>query len=94
MPTNKLAQWVALLKADGKPGHRLFAFSNGTAEKYNRVVLRASGLRERFEGVVSCDALETFKPNPDVYRYFMNEAGGSNDAWLISGNPFDVILEQ
>lgn len=71
-------------------GHRLFAFSNGAAEAVEEV-LRASGLRERFEGVVSCDALETFKPNPDVYRYFMKEAGDSNDAWLISGNPFDVI---
>lgn len=40
---------------------------------------------------MSCDALESFKPNPDVYHYFMREAGDSNDAWLISGNPFDVI---
>ena len=71
-------------------GHRLFAFSNGTAEAVEEV-LRASGLRERFEGVVSCDALKTFKPNPDVYHYFMKEAADSNDAWLISGNPFDVI---
>ena len=71
-------------------GHRLFAFSNGAAEAVEEV-LRTSGLRVRFEGVVSCDALETFKPNPDVYRYFMKEAGGSNDAWLIFGNPFDVI---
>ena len=71
-------------------GHRLFAFSNGTSEAVEEV-LRASGLRERFEGVVSCDTLKTFKPNPDVYHYFMKEAGDSNDAWLISGNPFDVI---
>ena len=71
-------------------GHRLFAFSNGTTEAVEEV-LRASGLLKRFEGVVSCDALATFKPNPDVYRYFMKEAGDSNDAWLVSGNPFDVI---
>ena len=71
-------------------GHRLFAFSNGTTEAVEGV-LRASGLLARFEGVVSCDALATFKPNPDVYHYFMSEAGDSNDAWLISGNPFDVI---
>ena len=71
-------------------GHRLFAFSNGTTEAVEEV-LRVSGLLERFEGVVSCDALATFKPNPDVYRYFMKEAGDSNDAWLVSGNPFDVI---
>ena len=71
-------------------GHRLFAFSNGTTEAVEEV-LRASGLLEWFEAVVSCDALATFKPNPDVYRYFMKEAGDSNDAWLVSGNPFDVI---
>jgi 2-haloacid dehalogenase len=78
---------LVALQADG---HRLFAFSNGTTEAVEEV-LRASGLLERFEGVVSCDALATFKPNPDVYHYFMSEAGDSNDAWLISGNPFDVI---
>jgi len=71
-------------------GHRLFALANGAAEAVGEV-LWASGLRERFAGVVSCDAFETFKPNPDVYRYFMKEAGGSNDAQLISGNPFYVI---
>ena len=75
------------LKAEG---HRLFAFSNGSSEAVEEV-LQINGLREWFEGVVSCDALKTFKPNPDVYHYFMGEAGGSNDAWLISGNPFDVI---
>ena len=78
---------LVVLQAEG---HRLFAFSNGTAEAVEEV-LRASELLERFEGVVSCDALATYKPNPDVYRYFMKEAGDSNDAWLISGNPFDVI---
>ena len=75
------------LKAEG---HRLFAFSNGSSEAVEEV-LQTNGLREWFEGVVSCDALKTFKPNPDVYHYFMREAGDSNDAWLISGNPFDVI---
>ena len=71
-------------------GHRLFAFSNGTSEAVQEV-LQANSLREWFEGVVSCDAVKTFKPNPDVYHYFMAEGGDSNDAWLISGNPFDVI---
>ena len=71
-------------------GHCLFAFSNGTSEAVEEV-LRANGLRECFEDVVSCDGLKTFKPNPDVYHYFMREAGDSKDAWLISANPFDVI---
>jgi 2-haloacid dehalogenase len=78
---------LAGLKAEG---HRLFAFSNGTAEAVEEV-LKTNGLRQCFEDVVSCDALKTFKPNPDVYHYFMREAGDTKDAWLISGNPFDVI---
>ena len=78
---------LVALKASG---HRLFAFSNGAAEAVEEV-LQTNGLRERFEGVVSCDTLKTFKPNPDVYHYFMREAGEAKDAWLVSGNPFDVI---
>jgi len=78
---------LVALKAEG---HLLFAFSNGTSEAVEEV-LRANGLRECFEDVVSCDGLKTFKPNPDVYHYFMGEAGDSKDAWLISANPFDVI---
>ena len=70
--------------------HRLFAFSNGSAEAVEEV-LQTNGLRQCFEDVVSCDALKTFKPNPDVYHYFMREAGEAKDAWLVSGNPFDVI---
>ena len=71
-------------------GHRLFAFSNGTSEAVEEI-LQTNGLRQCFEDVVSCDALKTFKPNPDVYQYFMREVGDSKDAWLVSGNPFDVI---
>ena len=78
---------LGALKAEG---HLLFAFSNGSAEAVEEV-LQTNGLRQCFEDVVSCDALKTFKPNPDVYHYFMAEGSDSNDAWLISGNPFDVI---
>ena len=78
---------LVALKAEG---HRLFAFSNGSAEAVEEV-LQTNGLHQCFEDVVSCDGLKTFKPNPDVYHYFMREAGEAKDAWLVSGNPFDVI---
>ena len=78
---------LGALKAEG---HRLFAFSNGTSEAVDEI-LQTNGLRQCFEDVVSCDALKTFKPNPDVYHYFMKEAGEAKDTWLVSGNPFDVI---
>ncbi|MCP4784364.1 MAG: haloacid dehalogenase type II, partial [Fuerstiella sp.] len=55
------------LKAEG---HHLFAFSNGSSEAVEEV-LQTNSLREWFGGVVSCDPLKSFKPNPVVYDYFM-----------------------
>jgi len=70
---------------------RLFAFSNGTADAVDGLLV-AAGIRDFFDGVVSVDDLKSFKPNPAVYGYFLRESevkGG--EAWLISSNPFDVI---
>lgn len=70
---------------------RLFAFSNGRAAAVD-ALLKNANIRDIFEGIVSCDDVETFKPNPAVYTHFLNEAGSSPDStWLISSNPFDVI---
>ena len=76
------------LRADG---HSLYAFSNGTAEAVETLLLTA-GLRNLFDGVVSVDDCRTFKPNPDVYEHLLNTTRTpAGETWLISGNPFDVI---
>jgi len=76
------------LKADG---HSLYAFSNGTADAVD-TLLAAAGIRDLFDGVVSTDDRQTFKPNPDVYEHLLNTtAASAGDTWLISSNPFDVI---
>jgi 2-haloacid dehalogenase len=74
-----------------KNNYRLFAFSNGTAEAVETLLVSA-GVREFFLGVVSVDELKSFKPNPAVYSHFLrkSESLGSH-AWLVSSNPFDVI---
>ncbi|MBD3670337.1 MAG: haloacid dehalogenase type II [Gammaproteobacteria bacterium] len=70
---------------------RLFAFSNGTAEAVERLLVNA-GIRKYFEGIVSVDEIQSFKPDPAVYRHFLQRTGASDsDAWLVSSNPFDVI---
>ncbi len=75
-------------------GHRLFAFSNGTAETVS-ALLRHAGLEDRFEDVVSVDEIGCFKPDPRVYRHFLQRANVLPPAaWLTSGNPFDVIGAQ
>ena len=72
-------------------GHKLYAFSNGSAEAVEMLLVTA-GIRDFFDGVVSVDDLQTFKPNPTVYQYFMKQSESSVDeAWLVSSNPFDVI---
>jgi len=69
----------------------LYAFSNGTADAVE-TLLTTAGIRDYFLGVVSVDDLKTFKPNPAVYRHFLRRSGAdSNDVWLVSSNPFDVI---
>ena len=79
---------LAGLKSDG---HLLYAFSNGTADAIE-TLLAASGIRNMFDGAVSVDDRQTFKPNPDVYEHLLNTtAASAGDTWLISSNPFDVI---
>ena len=72
-------------------GYRLYAFSNGS-EAAVEELLENAGIRELFHGIVSCDELKSFKPNPAVYSHFLRKSNASgSDAWLVSSNPFDVI---
>jgi len=79
---------LAKLKAGN---YRMFAFSNGTADAVDALLVSA-GIREFFLGIVSVDDLKSFKPNPAVYDHFLRQSGArAGSAWLISSNPFDVI---
>ncbi len=55
-------------------------------------LLEHAGIDQYFEGVVSVDALQTFKPDPDVYHHFIEVADTqAENCWLVSSNGFDVI---
>ena len=74
-----------------KAGFRLFAFSNGSENAVGQL-LQSAGIRPYFEGVISVESLQTFKPNPDVYQYFLDKTNSQpGNSWLVSSNPFDVI---
>ena len=82
------AQSLRLLK---DLGYRLFGFSNGKPEDVASL-LEHSGISSYFEDVVSTDEIKSFKPNPAVYAHFLRRTRATGkEAWLISGNPFDVI---
>ena len=72
-------------------GHRVYAFSNGRPDQLLQL-LQFAGLLELLDGVVSVDPVASFKPDPAVYRHFLEAAdSAATDTWLVSGNPFDVI---
>lgn len=82
---------VDCLQTLAAEGHRLYAFSNGDPEAVNQL-LAAAGIRDAFLDIVSTAELKSFKPNPAVYCHFLRRAGATGErAWLISGNPFDII---
>ncbi len=75
----------------GKAGLNIFAFSNGSEEAVE-ILLMNAGIRNCFHGIVSVDAVRSFKPSPSVYSYLLREAGSYNsNTWLVSSNSFDVI---
>lgn len=79
------------LKNLKESGHRLFAFSNGSKKAVTRLLTNAK-IIDRFDGIVSVENIETFKPNPLVYEHFNSETNSTkSDSWLVSSNPFDVI---
>ena len=79
---------LPLLKNEG---FRMFAFSNGKPEDVASL-LENSGISSYFADVVSTDEIKSFKPNPAVYAHFLRRSGATGrEAWLIYGNPFDVI---
>jgi 2-haloacid dehalogenase len=82
---------AATLNSLSQKGFKLLAFSNGTEDAVVGL-LKNAGIHDLFDGVVSVDDLQTFKPNPDVYHHFTQKAGSiPAQTWLVSSNPFDVI---
>lgn len=72
-------------------GHKLFAFSNGSKRAIVQLLTNANIL-DYFDGVVSAEDVETFKPNPKTYEHFIEATNSKkSNTWLISSNPFDII---
>ncbi|MDP5255258.1 MULTISPECIES: haloacid dehalogenase type II [unclassified Vibrio] len=78
------------LQALKAQGIKLVAFSNGEASSVQGL-LEYNQIEDLFSGIVSCQSIEKFKPDPEVYQYLLAQTGGDKDStWLISSNPFDV----
>lgn len=71
--------------------YRLFALSNGRRDHIH-ALLKTAGVEPLFEDIISVDEVQTYKPDPVVYRHFCTRTDMLPDhCWLVSCNPFDVI---
>lgn len=85
------ADAAPVLRALRRCGHRCLAFSNGTAAGL-RVLAGHAGLADHLDGLISVEAVGTYKPAPAVYAHLVEQGGaGAADTWLVSGNAWDVI---
>ena len=72
-------------------GCRLYAFSNGEPETLTSLLDNA-GIGGLFRGIISVHETQSFKPDPSVYAFFLENTGALlGKTWLVSANPFDVI---
>ncbi len=75
-------------------GYPMVVFSNGSPSMLN-AIMNAAQLQSYFQGFVSVDEVEVYKPSPKVYRHVAKRLGRTiGDVRLISSNPFDVIGAQ
>lgn len=72
-------------------GYTMIVFSNGSPRML-AAIMDAAGLRPYFEGYVSVDEVQQFKPSPKTYRRAAERLGRPiGEVRLISSNPFDDI---
>jgi len=82
---------ASALKSLSNAGFKIYAFSNGSIDMIEELLTTAD-IRNYFQGIVSVDSIQSYKPDPAVYQHFLNETKSTSDnAWLISSNSFDII---
>ena len=80
-----------LSEISARSDFHIYALTNGPLEDVERL-FEDNVIRDYFKDIVSVDEIGKYKPDPAVYRHFLQRAGAdAEDSWLISGNAFDVI---
>ncbi len=71
-------------------GHPMVVFSNGSPRMLEPL-MAATGLDRWFDGYLSVDPVQAFKPSPRTYRYVAEQLNRPiGHIRLISSNPFDI----
>ena len=71
-------------------GWRLFSLTN-SAQAAVEAQLTHAGIADRFEAIVSVEAVHTFKPAPQPYRHIAEVAGADpGDMWMVACHDWDL----
>jgi len=82
------ADALAVLK---RAGFSIYAFSNGEPDDLATLMDNA-GLSDSLDGIISVHEVRSYKPDPSVYAFFLENTGATlGNTWLVSANGFDVI---
>ena len=87
----------ALVELVRNPKVTCVVFSNGTKEMVTNSVQQSEALRpfsSTFSDIVTVDAIQKYKPAPEVYKYLAQctgKTGNESAMWLVTSNPFDVV---
>lgn len=82
------------------PSIDAYVFSNGSDDMVSASVNGSHALSAHasvFQGLVTIQEIEVFKPDPTVYHHLCKKVGKSfsnedmASVWLVSGNPFDIV---
>ena len=69
----------------------IYALTNGPHAEVEKL-FEMAGINHYFKDIVSVDEIQKYKPDPAVYKHFLDRSGASKeDTWLVSSNSFDVI---
>lgn len=86
-PYADVADGLDRLLADG---WRLFALTNSTQAAVE-AQLTSGGIADRFEAIVSVEAVQTFKPSPAPYHHIAAVAGTEpSEMWMVAAHDWDL----
>ncbi len=86
-PHRDVAPGLDALRAGG---WRLFALTN-SAQAAVDAQLANAGIADRFEAIVSVEAVQVFKPTPRPYRHIASVAAADpSDLWMVASHDWDL----
>ena len=82
---------ASLESLSGRSDLQLYALTNGPHEDVEKL-FHDNGIDQYIRDIISADEIRKYKPDPSIYRHFVERTQGKADeSYLVSGNAFDIL---